>query len=471
MAVTFEDFSFAVYGTDGAPLAGLTPSWLVCLDMGTGLATTPPTVTGLGGGLYSVPRSTTKHLAGILDFGASASPRYQLVDSPISASAPFALMVCAESTGAPLAGLTPSWLSLVDVETGAPAAQPAVTDRGFGLYSVPNSAVTRQHLSGMLDFGALASPRFFAYDAITNHVALTPAVDTSGAAPAIDRIPASIAHIADHVERAKARLVTQFRETASHGKMVELLTSEVQVLEDAIFSILSTASIDLSSGAQLDRIGKVLGCARDAHTDAQYRVFLKAQILANRSMATAPELLTILETILAAYNANDLELVEWYPAAFILRIVDAIGTVEPAALARVLHVAHDAGNRCLLEWTGANDDHTFSLCADADVDGSGNGPTSTTQGLAGPVAIGDGAQAGASSFTSDAAFDLVALGFTAPGSVVITDSVSGESATFAYSTVATHVLGGLVPSIPADWTSVPYAVPASGGVLAGIEEA
>lgn len=174
----------------------------------------------------------------------------------------------------------------------------------------------------------------------------------------------ALSHITDHAERARARLVTQFRSTVSHGALLDVLSRQVQEVEDMLYSLLSTTVIDSSAGVQLDRLGKVLKVPRNAHTDAQFRAYLKAQILVNRSSGTVPEILEILRVVLAAYDANVVEWTSYRPAAFIVRVVGAIGAAEPAVLADLVRQARDGGVLAFLTWCVAADAESFRFAHD-----------------------------------------------------------------------------------------------------------
>lgn len=75
--------AFAAFDLDGAPLAGLTPTWSSYVTEATGVAATQPAIVELGGGLYAVsnPAAGTR---GVLDLGSTASPRYAAFASTAS---------------------------------------------------------------------------------------------------------------------------------------------------------------------------------------------------------------------------------------------------------------------------------------------------------------------------------------------------------------------------------------------------
>ena len=73
----------------------------------------------------------------------------------------------------------------------------------------------------------------------------------------------------DHTLRAQERLTQQFKNKPNILKLINVLTSEVQVLEDELFNIATITSIDDSEGTQLDNIGRLLGINRNGRTDTE----------------------------------------------------------------------------------------------------------------------------------------------------------------------------------------------------------
>lgn len=140
----------------GAPATGLTPTWASAYDANTGEAKTGPSITELGGGVYTFNPPSDYDLAGIIDLGATASPRYQLARAD-------SVEVVAALAGGPLTGLSPTWSSLVDVATGGAIDQPTIEELGSGLYTFTAPRVTA-HALGIIDFGATASPRYWAWE-------------------------------------------------------------------------------------------------------------------------------------------------------------------------------------------------------------------------------------------------------------------------------------------------------------------
>lgn len=180
MPVSFEDFSFSIYDDNGMPLSGIVPTWIVCVDVLTGLPVTPPAVSDLGGGIYSAHHflSSEPHVAGIMDFGVTVhlGSRFQLYDCPTNADSSSVFILKDESL-VPAAGFVsggqPSWPVCIDVVSGLPLTPPIVSDLGGGLYKAPQTAVSDQHISAIADFGISVIPQFIQYDSSLSATSLS----------------------------------------------------------------------------------------------------------------------------------------------------------------------------------------------------------------------------------------------------------------------------------------------------------
>jgi hypothetical protein len=147
----------AILVTDpsGSPLTGLSPTWSCLWDVRTGVAPAQPAITEVGStGLYRT--AINEGLAGIVDMGATAEPRYVLVDSTLSHY--HAIAAYDVVTGAPLALLNPTWSAVVTTATGdAATPQPAFSGLGGGVYVITGLS---PGLAGIADLGATADPRY-----------------------------------------------------------------------------------------------------------------------------------------------------------------------------------------------------------------------------------------------------------------------------------------------------------------------
>ena len=90
--------------------------------------------------------------------------------------------------------------------------------------------------------------------------------------------------ITDHVDKAKARLIQQYKQKPRIEGMVEAFTQEKQNLETVAKDLNEKRTLDNSIGVQLDGIGSIVGEARrSGESDTAYRVRIKARIGINIS--------------------------------------------------------------------------------------------------------------------------------------------------------------------------------------------
>ena len=100
--------------------------------------------------------------------------------------------------------------------------------------------------------------------------------------------------VTDHVARAQARLLTQFRDSEKLNALLEALVIEVQLSEDVIFDVILLRYLDVAEGVNLDIIGRIVGRERlDVSSDAEYRELLRVQIRANQSDCGAEDIIYV----------------------------------------------------------------------------------------------------------------------------------------------------------------------------------
>lgn len=102
-----------------------------------------------------------------------------------------------------------------------------------------------------------------------------------------------IQHITDHVDRAQNRLLEQYNGEDDPENMVKDLTVEVQKLEDMFDQLHTLRDIDNAVGAQLDRLGTVVGFPRNTSDDDVYRLEIRAKIVKNVSQGEAERLISV----------------------------------------------------------------------------------------------------------------------------------------------------------------------------------
>ena len=168
------------FDSSGVPLSGLSPTWYSLFNAATELSYTPtPAITEIASsGVYSFNRPEGIDIAGIIDLGATATPRYMFYGSDR-----YVTYAAYDLGGTPLTGVSPTWATVVDVEGNAFTPQPTLIELGLGVYKVARHT---GRATGYIDMTASASPRYFSYD--SDDVLSTLATTTPDVAPPLTPI-------------------------------------------------------------------------------------------------------------------------------------------------------------------------------------------------------------------------------------------------------------------------------------------
>lgn len=117
--------------------------------------------------------------------------------------------------------------------------------------------------------------------------------------------------ITNQFDRALALLVSQFRGQKATGgltnfqKLIKVLVTPFQQLEDVKWQLKTERWLDTSVGAQLDEIGVILGLPRDINeSDSNYRERLQFQIFINTTSGTPEEVMRVLAFLTQASHTN-----------------------------------------------------------------------------------------------------------------------------------------------------------------------
>lgn len=118
--------------------------------------------------------------------------------------------------------------------------------------------------------------------------------------------------ISDHQTEAKARLITQYRESGQLRGLVGAIVKPIQAIEDALVQLNTQRQLDTATGVNLDRLGDILGFPRPpGDSDALYRQKLLARVKINTSQGE-PE--RVIETFKLFTGATQVQLYEGSPA-------------------------------------------------------------------------------------------------------------------------------------------------------------
>lgn len=144
--------------------------------------------------------------------------------------------------------------------------------------------------------------------------------------------------VPDHGDQAVADLMLQLRKPRITS-LVRALAEGAQVLEDDLFSLLVDRELSSALGDQLDQWGAIVGEQRGALDDDDYRRFITARVLANRSGGSADELIRIWALVMAP--TESVRLVPKYPAGIHLEAVRT-ELISADTVRRVVRLMEDA---------------------------------------------------------------------------------------------------------------------------------
>lgn len=177
----------------------------------------------------------------------------------------------------------------------------------------------------------------------------------------------------DHVERGKAKLLEQFKNSPRMNAILSSYLRRIQELEDAIWEVIIYRTIPNGFGIVLDRIGKIVGRKRAGLDDDDYKIALRAQIRINRSSGTPEDIIDVAR--LSLPEGFTFQYLEGYPATVIININEQV-TFSILTLFRNLIMTKDGGVRLLVNYSEDDPAEIFTLAHGLSVS-----DTSDTRGL------------------------------------------------------------------------------------------
>lgn len=116
-----------------------------------------------------------------------------------------------------------------------------------------------------------------------------------------------LVEIPDHIEIARERMISQFKDKPNLDALLDIFMTEVQELETTYIDLLLMRGLDTAVGVQLDILGQHVGVIRLGLSDTDYRARLKLQIDINNSDGTES---TIASIMLRATDASNVAVLD-----------------------------------------------------------------------------------------------------------------------------------------------------------------
>lgn len=103
--------------------------------------------------------------------------------------------------------------------------------------------------------------------------------------------------ISSHYNEALARLLQQYKDQPNIAKFIGIYATQVQELEQIIHDMFTNRMLNDSVGIQLDRLGEIVGVARQGFADNEYRVLILVKIGQNSSQGTPEDVINIVKLL------------------------------------------------------------------------------------------------------------------------------------------------------------------------------
>lgn len=141
----------------------------------------------------------------------------------------------------------------------------------------------------------------------------------------------TIIYTPNYRDVAVSRLLAQFREQPNIVAVIKSLAGGVQAIENDAFGVLVSTTFTAATDIDLDHWGLLVGEERNGLDDDDYRTMISARILANRSIGTRDEIITIAQLVTAPSVVVHRDL---FPACFQLDVARGSAGFMTAARAR-----------------------------------------------------------------------------------------------------------------------------------------
>lgn len=175
--------------------------------------------------------------------------------------------------------------------------------------------------------------------------------------------------IDDYFEHSKDLFVEVFKDKPRLSAILKAYSAQSDELEAVFWAILATRDVDQAVGIQLDALGKIPVQVRVGDTDDIYRTFIKTRIRVNRSNGHNVD---IVQLVQLATGSNNFEILDLYPASFVVTVKDAIASWLAPLLAEFLGDAAGAGIGTGLVWSDAAESGLFTFASGDDPDEDGD---------------------------------------------------------------------------------------------------
>lgn len=148
--------------------------------------------------------------------------------------------------------------------------------------------------------------------------------------------------INNHIELAKDRLREQYKNSPTILAIINAFVGEIQELEQVLYDLSVSRTINQAFGVQLDKLGELLDRTRDGRSDADYRIILLAKVSQNISRGTSDDVSSVFKIL---SSSSKVQFGDSYFGEFYLLADNPLTQSEVNLLLKEMQVVDSAGVR------------------------------------------------------------------------------------------------------------------------------
>lgn len=191
----------------------------------------------------------------------------------------------------------------------------------------------------------------------------TIAPDYSAPTGPIDITDWPIEHITDQVNRALARLTSQYRDKQRIRDLLGAFVEEIQLLDTRAFELIEAHTLDDAPAHMLTAFGEIVGLVKQREGGYDFRTQVRTQIVVNRGSGEVENLIEVIQTLTGASDA-EIVLLDFENMEVRIALAEPMASEEHARqLNYFLQKAKPAGVRLWLEYLTAAPTSSFRFAA------------------------------------------------------------------------------------------------------------
>lgn len=114
--------------------------------------------------------------------------------------------------------------------------------------------------------------------------------------------------VSDHKTSGLSLLIDQYQSLDKFKAYVGTFLSEIQELEDAIYTLIGKQGLTeifpgegVAEGVFLDNIGSLVGQPRNGYSDSDYLIFIQARLIANKSKGEIESIISVIQALTGGF--------------------------------------------------------------------------------------------------------------------------------------------------------------------------